>query len=71
MWGFEREDLVFQNFFFFNHFFGRNTIQLSGKFRSFTGTRSDYPLSDEEIARVAPSIFADGKHQNRSERYAV
>ncbi len=27
------------------------------------------PLSDDQIRRVAPSIFADGKHESRSERY--
>ena len=32
--------------------------------------RSDYPLSDDQIRRVAPSIFADAPHQSRSERYA-
>lgn len=31
--------------------------------------RSDSPLSDDQIRRVAPSIFADGKHESRSERY--
>jgi len=31
--------------------------------------RADSPLSDEQIQRVAPSIFADGKHESRSERY--
>jgi hypothetical protein len=31
--------------------------------------RSDSPLPDDQIRRVAPSIFADGKHQSRSERY--
>ena len=31
--------------------------------------RSDLPLSDDQIRRVVPSIFADGKHQSRSERY--
>lgn len=31
--------------------------------------RSDSPLSDDQIRRVAPSIFADGKHQSRSDRY--
>jgi hypothetical protein len=45
-------------------------MQLASRFRSFTSTRSDSPLSDEEIVRVAPSIFAEGKHQSRSERYA-
>lgn len=45
-------------------------MQLASKFRSFTSTRSAYPLSDEEIVRVAPSIFAEGKHPSRSQRYA-
>ncbi len=31
--------------------------------------RSAYALSDDQIARVAPSIFADGKHESRSDRY--
>lgn len=30
---------------------------------------ADSPLSDDQIRRVAPSIFADGKHESRSERY--
>ena len=45
-------------------------MQLSSSFRNFVGTRSDCPLSDEEIARVVPSIFAEAKHKSRSERYA-
>ncbi|SCY54114.1 protein of unknown function [Nitrosospira sp. Nsp13] len=45
-------------------------MQLSSSFRNFTAARSEHPLSDDEIVRVAPSIFADGKHQSRSERYA-
>lgn len=32
--------------------------------------QSDRPLSDEQIARVAPSIYAEGRHDSRSERYA-
>jgi len=32
--------------------------------------RSDSPLSDDQIHRVAPSIFADAPHESRSERYA-
>ena len=32
--------------------------------------RSDTPLSDDQIRRVAPSIFADAPHESRSERYA-
>lgn len=31
--------------------------------------RADSPLSDDQIRRVAPSIFADGKHESRSARY--
>ncbi|MBE2966598.1 DUF945 domain-containing protein [Burkholderia cepacia] len=31
--------------------------------------RADAPLSDDQIRRVAPSIFAGGKHESRSERY--
>jgi|SRR5579862_1109486 len=32
--------------------------------------RSDHPLSDDQIRSVAPSIFAEAKHQSRSERYS-
>ncbi|TES81902.1 DUF945 domain-containing protein [Burkholderia cepacia] len=31
--------------------------------------RAGSPLSDDQIRRVAPSIFADGKHESRTERY--
>ena len=31
--------------------------------------RSDNPLSDDQIRGVAPSIFAEGAHESRSERY--
>ena len=31
--------------------------------------RSDTPLSEDQMHRVAPSIFAAGKHASRSERY--
>lgn len=34
--------------------------------RSF---RSDLPLSEDQIRQFAPSIFAEGKHESRSERY--
>jgi hypothetical protein len=45
-------------------------MQLASSFRSGSPTlRSDSPLSDDQIRRVAPSIFADGKHESRSERY--
>ncbi|WP_271980265.1 DUF932 domain-containing protein [Pseudomonas aeruginosa] len=32
--------------------------------------RSDSPLSDDQIHRVAPSIFAEAPHESRSHRYA-
>ena len=32
-------------------------------------SRSSAPLSDDAIRRAAPSIFADGKHDSRSDRY--
>ena len=32
--------------------------------------RSDSPLTDDQIHRVAPSIFADAPHESRSKRYA-
>jgi hypothetical protein len=31
--------------------------------------RSETPLSEEQMRRATPSIFAEGKHQSRSERY--
>lgn len=31
--------------------------------------RSETPLGEEQMYRVAPSIFAAGKHASRSERY--
>jgi hypothetical protein len=40
--------------------FGRNVNVL----------RAQAPLSDDQIRKVAPSIFAEGKHASRSERYA-
>lgn len=38
--------------------------------RGFSSFRSDAPLSDDQIRRVAPSIFAEDKHESRSARYA-
>jgi hypothetical protein len=32
--------------------------------------RSDFPLSDDQIHRVAPSIFAEAPHESRSQHYA-
>ena len=39
--------------------FARNVHQL----------RSDMPLSEDQMRAAAPSIFAAGKHESRSERY--
>ncbi|MBS0292640.1 MAG: DUF945 domain-containing protein [Proteobacteria bacterium] len=44
---------------------------LANRFASHSpALRSDYPLSDDQIRRVAPSIFAGAPHESRSERYA-
>jgi hypothetical protein len=39
--------------------FGRNTFVI----------RSETPLAEDQMLRAAPSIFAEGKHCSRSERY--
>lgn len=38
--------------------------------RGFTSVRADVPLTDDQIRSVAPSIFAEDKHESRSARYA-
>ncbi len=44
--------------------------QLATRFaRNTRVIRSDTPLADEQMRRAAPSIFAEGKHVSRSERY--
>jgi hypothetical protein len=43
---------------------------LSSRMSSFNTIRRDYPLSDDQIRTVAPSIFADAAHASRSQRYA-
>ena len=46
-------------------------MQLASRFASRAPVlRADYPLSDDQIRTVAPSIFAEDKHASRSERYA-
>ena len=46
-------------------------MQLASRFASRSPSlRSDYPLTDDQIYRVAPSIFADAPHESRSQRYA-
>lgn len=45
-------------------------MKLATRFgRGHTSIRSQQPLTNEEIASVAPSIFATDKHDSRSERY--
>ncbi len=45
--------------------------QLATRFaRNTRVERSDTPMDDDQMRRVAPSIFAEGKHASRSERYA-
>ena len=46
-------------------------MQLASRFASRSPVlRADYPLSDDQIRAVAPSIFAEAKHESRSERYS-
>jgi hypothetical protein len=46
-----------------------NTLATS--FKNISGlVRSDSPLSDEQILRAAPSVFAEMPHDSRSARYA-
>ena len=48
-----------------------STPTLATRFARTTGVvRSDVPLAEEQMRLAAPSIFAIGKHQSRSERYA-
>lgn len=45
-------------------------MQLSSRFANATPLlRADHPLSDDQIYQVARSIYAEAKHQSRSERY--
>ena len=44
--------------------------QLAARFgRSTFVIRSETPLAEDQMRRAAPSIFAEGKHGSRSERY--
>ena len=44
--------------------------QLASRFsRNSSVIRAETPLSDEQIAHVAPSIFGNAKHESRSQRY--
>jgi len=52
-------------------FFVRRKTMLASRFASRSPVlRSDSPLSDDQIHRVAPSIFAEAPHESRSQRYA-
>jgi len=43
-------------------------MQLASRFASLSPVlRSEHPLSDDQIRRVAPSIYAEDKHDSRSE----
>ena len=45
-------------------------MQLASRFASRSPViRSRVPLTDEQLADVVPSIFAEEKHDSRSERY--
>lgn len=44
-------------------------MALVSRFGKVSGIRANHPLSDNEIMAVAPSIFAENKHESRSERY--
>ena len=43
---------------------------LSSRFARCHITRADYPLDDDQLQTVVPSIYAENAHQSRSERYA-
>ena len=46
-------------------------MQLASRFASRSPVlRSEHPLSDDQIRAVAPSIYAEDKHDSRSERYS-
>jgi hypothetical protein len=48
----------------------KEMIMLATRFaRNLSVLRSEQPLNDDQIMRVAPSIFAEDKHASRSERY--
>lgn len=45
-------------------------MQLASRFHRANAIRSERPLEDDVIRTVAPSIFAETKHDSRSERYS-
>ncbi|MCK8417781.1 DUF932 domain-containing protein [Erwinia amylovora] len=44
--------------------------RLSTNFQNGNSIRSTVPLNDDQIMKVAPSIFAEGEHASRSDRYS-
>lgn len=46
-------------------------FQLASRFsrRNVVAARSDTPMTDDQIRKVAPSIFAESAHASRSDRY--
>ena len=48
----------------------RHSSQLATRFARNTNVlRSELPLAEDQMRSIAPSIFAAGKHQSRSDRY--
>jgi hypothetical protein len=45
-------------------------MQLASRFGKANIIRATYALSDDQLKTVAPSIFADGAHDSRSDRYS-
>jgi len=40
--------------------------------RAYNGSVASYkPLTDDDLFRMAPSIFAEAPHESRSDRYAM
>jgi Domain of unknown function (DUF932) len=47
-----------------------STTTLATRFaRNTRVLRADVPLTEDQMRAAAPSVFAEGKHQSRSERY--
>ncbi len=44
--------------------------RLASRFANGNSLRSSAPLTDDQIMRVAPSIFAAAEHESRSDRYS-
>lgn len=46
-------------------------MRLASRFAPYSPVlRTDYPLSDDQIRSVVPSIFAETPHESRSQRYS-